>query len=335
MIDFLEWLNEANSSVVIDDRELRQAFKVAAEKIIDSMHERKYQASRLNPQQFIQIIQKELAGYPLLPNLVRALQSKNVRYIFDQQSKLRDWLYKQSNRTSDLLTISRQIYTYIDTFDQDHHVDESQVWHMVEQAIVGTQQEMAKLKAMIEQAISRIANWGNPPVIISPSVASSQYGGYEIAPTSSASVSLNVGSYPPQFSIFQDENRFEIDDVLEGGEPDFFETPQVQSDYFNLINELRKPGSTSRGRNLILYTARPVADRQQFISQKTLPVNVFLSNDYSDVEGISRDFGKRDIWKVRIDSRYLTQTLDGKVKHYQITVPNAPVMSLELITPAE
>ena len=63
-----------------------------------------------------------------------------------------------------------------------------------------------------------------------------------------------------------------------------------------------------------------------------LPVNIFLSDRYDHVEGLSVEYGEeRDIWKVRIDSKYLTQTLDGKVKYYQVTVPNAPVVSMMLL----
>jgi hypothetical protein len=134
------------------------------------------------------------------------------------------------------------------------------------------------------------------------------------------------------------EKSLDIDDVIDGGDEDFFSSPQVQADYFNLINELKKPGSTSRGKTLTLYTARPKADRERYLKSPSLPVNVFLSNTYDHVEGIARDLatkeGERDIWKVRIDSRYLTQTLDGLVKYYQVTTDNAPA-KLDLVRVAE
>jgi hypothetical protein len=41
------------------------------------------------------------------------------------------------------------------------------------------------------------------------------------------------------------------------------------------------------------------------------------------------DYGvDAEIWKVRIDSKYLTQTLDGPIKYYMVTKDKAPVVSI-------
>jgi hypothetical protein len=57
-------------------------------------------------------------------------------------------------------------------------------------------------------------------------------------------------SFAPYFSLFQEEGKFLIDDIIEGGEDDFFQSPQMQADYFSLIGELRNPNSTNKGKIL-------------------------------------------------------------------------------------
>jgi len=343
MRNFLEWLFEgATAPVVINDKNIILAFQKQADIHIDYAAERHHQVSVFNPQQFLMKIQRDLANYPLIRNLINALQSKNLRYIFDQQSKLRNWIDQQPNNMN-LRTLFREVYTYVDSLDKgDLESSKREIEQLVQQALAGTHQEMLKLKELVEQAISRMPNWGGSPVFIEPSASQNEWGnGITIEPATTAEITLGSrtgDTYPPQFMIYRGENgQIEIDDVLDGGDDDFFASPQIQGDYFNLINELKKPGSTSKGKVLTLYTARPVEDREQFLNAKTVPANLFLSNDYDHVEGLAHDLssGKvRDIWKLRIDSRYLTQTLDGRTKYYQITVQNAPVVALELITPS-
>jgi hypothetical protein len=174
---------------------------------------------------------------------------------------------------------------------------------------------------------SRIPYWNNSPIIISANPAENEYGPM-LEPADDALITLGTSKFSPNFSFFQIDGKIEIEDVLEGGDEDFFHSTEIQADYFNLVNELKKPGSTNRGKILTLYTARPRKDREQFLHSNSLPANLFLTNDYDHAEGLAIDLAgsgeKRDIWKVKIDSRYLTQTLDGPIKYYQITVPNAP-----------
>jgi len=339
MKTFTQWLENVQSSVQVDDREFRSEMQEAAKQMIYLMHDRAEKVRAFQPEQYLQKLKQELSGYPGLNQLLQALQSKQMQAIFDQQTKLRDWIMQQDYRaTLHLRDISRDIFTYLDSLDQNQEVDESGIQQLVQQAVQGTIEHMAGIKAMIEEAISRITNWNGSPVTIKPASHSSEFGGgVDISPTSSALVYTGRGEYAPYFSLFQDLDDYEgivIDDVLEGGDDDFFQSPQMQADYFSLIGELRNPGSTNKGKVLTLYTARPKSDREDFMQRRTLPTNVFLANNYDHVEGLAHDLSSgepRDVWKVRIDSRYLTQTLDGPIKYYQITAQNAPVLKLELL----
>ena len=96
------------------------------------------------------------------------------------------------------------------------------------------------------------------------------------------------------------------------------------------------PGSSSRGRWLKLWTARPVKDRAQYERARALPANIFLTNDQDRAYGIARDLGggkSRDLWYVVVNEAYLVTTLDaGRTKDYQ-TVAEAPVRTISLNTP--
>ena len=86
---------------------------------------------------------------------------------------------------------------------------------------------------------------------------------------------------------------------------------------------------------MTLYTARPKRDRQQLLTSQTLPINVFLTDDEEHAYGLAHDLSDegetRDVWIVRINSKYLTKTLDGPIKYYQITTDDAP-MDINLIS---
>jgi hypothetical protein len=123
--------------------------------------------------------------------------------------------------------------------------------------------------------------------------------------------------------------------VLEGGDEEFFDTLEIQQDYFNLVNEIRTPGASSKGKWLRLYTARPTKDRDRYRSAHTVPANLFFASTFEEALGLATDLGGgeiRDVWTAQVNTRDLVKTLDtGRVKHYQ-TVRETPVRSMELLS---
>jgi hypothetical protein len=186
-------------------------------------------------------------------------------------------------------------------------------------------QNMQNYKNIIIEAIGRINNWNNSIIRIIASPATDYSNRLTFEATNHAIISFGKQTY---FSMSQDEGKIEIDEVLDADDEEFFPSSEIQSDYFNLINEIRNPGVNSKEKMLTLYTARPKSDRNFYLNSKTLPKNIFLTNDYDHAEGLAADLGgERDIWKVRINSKYLTQTLSGKIKYYQVTTKDAPATS--------
>jgi hypothetical protein len=116
---------------------------------------------------------------------------------------------------------------------------------------------MLVIKKEIEDAISHIQNWSGSTVLIEPSSSHNQFNEIDISATDSALVYLGTDEYAPYFSLYKDLDDYpgiQIDDILEGGDTDFFKTPQIQSDYFNLIAELKNPGSTNKKGKSLLCT---------------------------------------------------------------------------------
>lgn len=182
------------------------------------------------------------------------------------------------------------------------------------------------IRSNLIQAINRIENWNNSIVTVGPMINNDQ----SIDPINAAEV--YVGDCP--FSYFYDEEtkKVEIDDVLDAGDDDFFQSQQVEQDYFNLVRELKNPGSTQTGKNIILYTARPQKERAMYQTATELPPNIYLCNNLNHTIGLSHDLhGSRDVWKVVVNEKHLIKTNEsGNIQYYQ-TIGKAPIKRISLV----
>lgn len=214
--------------------------------------------------------------------------------------------------------------------------------------VSGTRAAMAKLASHVGAAVGRVLEWPGLTVVLAPHYEKRKRftGGADevpIEPVLSAGVELLRGTTRPRsgtpgFTLFHDGD---VDDVLDAGDRDFFTEPEVERAYFDLVSELRRPGSTSRkleSKVLTLYTARPVKDRARYERATTVPSGIFLTSDFERAEALGRDLAGsdtgRDVWKVRIRSGYVHMTLDaGRVKEYQVVggQREVPVERLELV----
>lgn len=130
----------------------------------------------------------------------------------------------------------------------------------------------------------------------------------------------------------------EVDDVLDAGDTDFFDDPELEAAYFAVVNELRSPGSSKRkGKMVKVYTARPKKDRRLYDGAKEVPSGIFVTNDADRAYGFGRDFGStkegRDLWRIVVDSKRLVQTLKaGRIRDYQLVGKGkVPIKEIERI----
>jgi len=180
-------------------------------------------------------------------------------------------------------------------------------------------------------------------ITIKPDYMESAYGTSSVAvtPIHSYQVYLGTRDDVPSFTLFvKDSGKIEsVEDVLESGDTDFFPSVgNLAAFYFDLIKEIKKPGSSNRpGKMLALYTARPTKDRRLYEKGRKVPVSIFLTSDMNRAAGIAHDLGSnevRDIWFVRINEQHLVQTLNAPyAKDYQVVGSGrfVPVKSLDLV----
>jgi hypothetical protein len=310
----------------------------------DWMEEKREKALnfKLSPE-MVKKIQGELKDYSRLPLIMKWIEAKNPQALRGEISKLWDWLLHGEENRDRYMAVRQSVTTLMDFQESIDDLSQRYLPETAEakfhEIMAQTSQNMDKIEGLIRDAISRIPTWHGYPVVIvaEPNRSDMVRDRYNFEPADDASVKLETGSsYPPGFSIFmREDGTVVVEDVLDAGDTDFFEDLDSQTDYFSLVNEIKKPGSTQKTKLLTLYTARPAEDRKTYQDAQTLPVNIFLTNSFDHAMGLASDLagsgGMRDIWRVKVDSRYLTQTLEGPVKYYQVTVPNAQVKSMELV----
>lgn len=280
--------------------------------------------------------------------LSRAVQSLDADALMDHRSEFsdlttrkvpgepRDAMWERFTRQSQIQKDLWDLEQYLDTQAEEEPRDILQEYNeWMDKALVNTEAQAKHVAQQLTAATSRAPDFESWPVVATPTFNKDSEGWVPGA----YDVRVGKGSYgTPSFTLFvSDDGKItEVDDVLEGGDEDFFRSPKGQSDYFNLVNEIRHPGSSSKGKVVTLYTARPTKDRERYEGARDIPSNIFLASTLDEAEGLASDLGSnevRDVWKVRVDTRHLVKTMDTpRVKHYQ-TTDRTPVQDIDLIIP--
>jgi len=347
-MDKRPWRKIANQQVIIDTRLYESSLRAKLEGL--TMYRQNRQQEVMNYKFDANKVQSILQGYsyPNIQQVNQAVSSQNAEAIFQAVYNLYSWRgeaekaktinYQQSNEiweaARSLRTLAEQLEHKAET---NPEITEQEITKTFNDIVAGTRQNLQVIAQSIQQTIARIPNWNNSIIRV---VASELYNNDDyLEPIDYALIEFGDDDMAPSFSYFSDNGKIIIDDVLEAGDSDFFTESKTQADYFNLIKELRNPGSSSQGGKILtLYTARPVKDRELYDNAKQVPSNLFLTNNYDSAEGIARDLAGsgevRDVWKIQIDSRYLVQTLEGSEKQYQVVGDGmVPVKSMTLLSP--
>lgn len=331
--------NKLNNNISINENKLKQYYELLKQYVISILDHHNDNVERLkNFKLDINHITTLLnqIQYPYTKYLLQSLQGQNEDLIDNEEERFFNW-YKNIDHSK--FNLAREVLKIIwDVKQIRGGLEKSSIeeeMKYVNEVYAKTQGAMVAIKKNIHDAISRIDNWGNSPISID--VYTPEIKDMNLEPIQNAEINFISGEkFSPTFTMFAG-GTLEIDDILDAGDDDFFSSPQQEQDYFNLIRELKKPGSTSVGKPITLYTARPIADRKIYENATEIPPNIFLANSYDHVEGIAADMGKRDIWKIRINDKYLLKTMDdGRTQYYQVvgTKP-VPIRSIMLITPGE
>ena len=201
------------------------------------------------------------------------------------------------------------------TLNKGREWDDEGIRGEIDELIYQTRKNVETMITKIKKLLSSVKEkWsGKSTIIIEPSYDERQF---DFSPVESFHIKLKQNNQVADFVAFNFGEK--LDDVLDGGDTDFFTSETLESDYFLLVNILRNPNLFSEEKDLVLYTARPKSDAAIYNNATEIPVNIFLTSSFNDVEGIAHDMGERHIYKIKISSKYVQQTLaTPKIQHYQ------------------
>lgn len=298
-------------------------------------------------------IRQELIAvdYPDPNGAIRAFQQEDYAPIYQVYRTLSEGYYNAPYnsplrpRIEALKDEVRRIADWRDTSS----FTQADAQQMAQQIIGQSRNRMQQIVQLIQESIARLQEWNGSEILVEPDDPPSSIGFNNpdwCSPITTAQVYVGQQTGwggKAGFTLFGDWDeqdnlvKVEVDDILEGGDTDFFQDIGIQSDYFALVSELKNPGRSQQQMDkvLTLYTARPVEHRDQFLNTTSIPPNLFLTSSYEDAEARRRDYNsKLDIWKVRIRARYVLNTMDSPgVRWYQVKAQQGmvPVESMRLI----
>lgn len=325
MKTFYQFLENINSSLVIID--IENLKKIFTKKLEEFFTNYENETEDLNNFKLdLNYIKKELKDYPKLNNLINQLSDSPQKK--EWMEELRNWQNSlPAEENYRIFNVIRYLWKYQDSLSE-RKIDKDENYKYLNDVLQKTQANMSPIKSMIEKAISQV-DWNGSLVTIYPIYSKSD----EDFLSPSESAEIKVGNKHGDFQIWKENEKFKLEDILESDEDSdyFFANNEEKQDYYNLISQLQNPNK--KDQILTLYTARPVKDRDFYSKTNYLPANIFLSNSFNHVDGLAGDLAgteeRRDIYKIKINSKYLIKTLDGPIRYYQV-IKNAPIESIQL-----
>ena len=323
----LQKLIENSNNISININDFKQKAYKKIKDFIEDYKDKTEKLSLLQPN--INLIKNKLKDYPKINELVSALESSNKNLI---KILVRDcYNYLMSLNFEDRYKVF-DVYRHISDIEDklsNRELNEEDQYKYAKEQVKKTYRNMSIVKDMIENALGRM-EYNGSSITINPTYYPDN--AEEFIPDSSAGDVVVGSNKNGLFSFILENNKLIIDDILEAEDDDFFSNDFEKQDYYNLISALQNPNEIKKEIIITLYTARPAKDREFYSNTNYLPANIFLSNSFSHVDGLAGDFGddeRRDIYKIRINSKYLVKTLDGPIKYYMV-IKDAPVESIEL-----
>lgn len=325
---------KVNSKVSVDMHGYPERLTQVVTDLAHSNEERnkKLQAFSLDSKKIEQLL--DSLKYPYTNKMLVLLAGKNIQKISAMQKHFQNWYktVKNPNAWKTEIEINRILYNYKSKLMGPSEFNVPQMQELIKELAQKTLENMQKIKMIIEASLQRMDNWNGSEIVVKPNIPFQNTQEFNwLEPVEHAMIYLGTYKDAPSFSYFTENGKIEVDDVLEAGDDDFFKNPETQHDYFNLVRELQAPYSTSTKTKLLtLYTARPIKDRKIYqkasrdsaLGKAFIPSGLFLTTNSYSAAGLAHDLGGnevRDVWKLKIDSKYLIQTLDAmNEKQYQI-----------------
>lgn len=295
------------------------------------------------PDQFLKAVDAFLSGrninlYGLIHAIINYQLPKSTLQNYSQDRDLRERQREAYRALMDLR----------DSKEQGNRWGEKEHKESYEKLVQSAQIAMQKMLSKVRDAANRVDGWKGSTIIVEAPTMTKDSDWLSPIGDTTAHIHLNhaenTTGYDVEFLYDEVDGKVEIDDDLDAGDTDFFTCAKLQEDYFNLIGELKKPGSTSKGKDVWIYTARPFTERkfyQQAEETKQIPANLFAtSTEKSAIELIPDLAGsdkRRDVWKIKINSKYLIEKEDFKnYKYYQTKgTTTVPIINIMMVWSSE
>ncbi len=267
-----------------------------------------------------QMITQSLSQYPNFSVIENALNTNDMDAMDREFVPLTKWV-RANSMNNNTFQAYMHLRDYLESVSPFIY-SEQEAQQDIDRLSKETHGKMQSLAGMIQESANR-TQWSGSPVFIYPKEPADENGTNWLVASEDANVYVgdNEDGNSPMLEVFLADGKYTIppEGIVE--DDDFFSNPDNTRDYFNLIKEINNPGSSNKsGKTLTLYTARPSSDREMYMNATTVPGGIYLTSSENDAVDLSVDFGgKRDIWKVRIDERYVQKMLDmPQFKHYQV-----------------
>lgn len=320
-------INESsNSNITINSESLNNSLQKYFNKL---KQDQKDQQERLKDFELPKNFNDLIKDYPEKDKISQLIQNNEIS---KASSLLFDYYIKQGFKDLNIRQASR-LLNDLDIKNNPYDLSDNDTQKEITTYLKSTIKHMEEIENNIKMAISKIPQWNNTQITIIPQDydQNNMFDSEKGEDCAIIFLGDNIDE-DPYFSYFIIDNKIIIDDVLEHGDKDFFIDNNVEEDYFQLINNLRNPNKQDK--IITVYTARPMKDREIYLDKSEIPPGIFVASSYNFAEGFAIDNKPRDIWKIKINSKYLIETLNdpSSGKQYQVIgKQNIPVEKISLI----
>lgn len=256
--------------------------------------------------------------YPLKNEFIIAVRTGDPKKVHHAHMSFRKWTeYNHANKNSD--QIEKILFQYeASLFDKQFSSEQAD--EVIKTSLAESKSILENLARQVDLAIDSMKSWGNHKVTIEAVIPEN---GWII---SEATVIIG-DSFTAKFALSPTLLGLKIGDLKkEDSIPS-----SLENDVLALMSKLTS--NPKYNKILTLYMTRPITERRYFEMTKrdlSLGIKTVLPNHILLATMPTIPAKETDIWKVRIEEKYLQEHLcEGDYKEYYIIGDDAPIKWLD------
>lgn len=333
------WYKRA--AITLDERPLDKVVSELVGKYEDAVQEERLLSQKpFNVQEYNQLANKALSFLPqelamtlgpsvqdIMSSAQAALQSRDAGQLGvtgDKTSLLLNELLEINKRSGFKSWESiRSLFNLLS--DMDSHLtvavkgggSDGQAWdyetYLLQEKGKGIKQ-FERLRVLLSRFLASMPRGKPAEIMVQPMPSESELGLKELFP-----LSFHVlvqfprgeqGPMEPSFTVFDNGGKYEIDDVLDLGDTDFFADDEEARTYFGMINFLRKGGMPAGDKFLTLYRGMSANEFNKWLGGEAIPEGKFFTSSPTAqmAQDIPGEFPELFRFRVREDCVYETSS---------------------------